>query len=307
MAQYLLRIHYMNYRGVRAFCSAAKHMSFKVAAEELSVTASAISHQIKNLESYLGCKLFSRGTRAIELTLDGQRLYAELQKPVAEVESAVLRFRSSPDRVPLRIEMPAFFASEIFLPRIPEFSAGNRHIDLRVQTTLPNEAQRRIADLHIMLSGERPQTACSEKLFPLHYQPACSPDQHRYWCNKGPEDLQHATLIVHEARPHAWQSWFADRKVNMRAPQQTITVDSMYGLARATQRGAGIALIPVPVSQQWFDSGQLVPLFDYCLPGKECYWLTSDEPLEEFPARRMLWDWAVSNFTLRQQPTGEKA
>lgn len=290
----------MQYRGIRAFCVAAKHMSFKIAADELSVTASAVSHQIRSFETYLGCKLFYRGARTLELTLEGQRLYAELREPITEIESVVQRLRAAPDRIPLRIEMPAFFASELFLPKIPEFSRCNKHIDLRVQTTIPNDPHSRAINLQIVLSSDRPEKPCAEKLFPLHYQPACSPSQYVHWGDKNPEDLQHATLIVHEARPNAWQHWFADRQIDLPAAQQTLTVDSMYGLARAAQKGAGIALIPVPVSQQWFDSGLLVPLFDDRMTGTECYWLTSNAPLKANSVCQELWDWIVSQFTLAE-------
>ena len=282
-------------------------MSFKVAAEELSVTASAVSHQIKGFEAYLGCKLFHRGTRTIELTLEGQRLYAELQEPVTEIEAVVKRLRVSPDRIPLHIEMPAFFASELFLPQIPKFSLCNKHIDLRVQTTVPGDAHSPGTNMQILLSSERPNAICAAKLFPLHYQPACSPSEYANWGDKQPEDLQHATLIVHEARPNAWQDWFTNQQITAQAPQQTLTVDSMVGLARATQQGAGIALIPMPVSQQWFDNGLLKPLFDNHMTGTECYWLVSNAPFREESACQELWDWIVKQFTSSAKHTGEKS
>ena len=114
---------------------------------------------------------------------------------------------------------------------------------------------------------------------------------------KGRQDTE-ATLIAHEARPEAWPNWFMERGIDFRETQATLTVDSMYGLARATQRGAGIGLIPVPVSQQWFDSGQLRALFDNRLLGSECYWLTSARELEESSAVWSLWHWIIEVFTL---------
>jgi len=81
----------------------------------------------------------------------------------------------------------------------------------------------------------------------------------------------------------------------------------MYGLARATQRGAGVGLIPVPVSQQWFDSGQLMPLFDRRLIGTECYWLTSAEDLNGRPARLTLWNWDIDSFSLNKNSSAENS
>ena len=112
---------------------------------------------------------------------------------------------------------------------------------------------------------------------------------------------------MHEARPNAWQDWFTNQQITAQAPQQTLTVDSMVGLARATQQGAGIALIPMPVSQQWFDNGLLKPLFDNHMTGTECYWLVSNAPFREESACQELWDWIVKQFTSSAKHTGEKS
>lgn len=287
----------MQYRGLRAFCVAARHLSFKLAADELSVTPSAISHQIRDLESYLGCKLFVRDTRSIELTMEGQRLFGDLREPIAEVSAALARIRAYPDRVPIHFEMPAFFSSELFLPKMANFSAVNQTIDLRIETTAPNDAESRQADIHVLLCSHKPQSQHAEKLFSIRYQPACSPSQYKVWSEKKPEDLQNATLLVHEARPNAWQQWFNDANVALQTPQQTITVDSMYGLARAVQQGVGIGLIPLPVSQQWFASGELIPLFDHQLVSSDFYWLTSNEVLKEQVPLKILWDWVIAEFS----------
>ena len=291
----------MQYRGIRAFCIAAEQLSFKLAADELAVTPSAVSHQIRDLDAYLGCTLFVRGTRSISLTLEGQRLYMDLREPVEKVNAAVKRLKTLPNRVPLRIEMPAFFTSELFLPRMSDFSQCNQHIDLRIETTAPSDPESRRANLHIVLSNKRPPALCAKRLFRIRYQPACSRDLYAEWRDKTPQDLNGATLLVHESRPDAWQQWFVDADLVVQTPRQTITVDSMYGLARATQQGAGIALIPLPVSQQWFDNKELIALFDNQITGSDYYWLTTNEPLTDGSAVESalatLWNWVVSEFS----------
>jgi len=276
---------------------AAGHLSFKHAADELSVTPSAISHQIRDLEAYLGCKLFVRGTRALELTLAGQSLQAELREPMAQIDAALGHIRAGPKRVPLRIEMPAFFSSELFMPRMAEFSQNNQHIDLTIATTEPNDPERRQADLQIVLSSKQPGGGCSRQLFPVRYQPACSPSLYEHWRDKSPQDLQTATLLVHAARPKAWQQWFNDESIALQTPRQTITVDSMYGLARAAQQGAGIALIPLPVSQQWFAKKELIALFQHQLISSDFYWINAQQALSGEPALNTLWRWIVATFS----------
>lgn len=286
----------MQYRGFRAFCVAAKHLSFKVAADELFVSPSAISHQIRDLESYLGCKLFTRHTRSIALTLQGRTLLDQVLPHVEAIDSASQRLRAQPSRVPLRIEAPAFFASELLLPRLNEFSAAHREIDLCIETVDPTAQVRHIADLNIQLVDRPPQSDHRRQLFSLKYQPACSPKIYDRWRSCRPEDLAEATLLVLQARPQAWNQWLQLAGASHCTPAQTISIDSMYGLAKAAEQSAGIALIPLPVSQAWFENGALLPLFDTELPSADNYWMTCESSVCERPGLATLWQWIADSF-----------
>ena len=83
-----------HHRGLRTFCSAAQHLSFKKAANELSLTPSAVSHQISDLEEELGTKLFKRMTRRISLTHDGSVLYGEINHYLRAIDEATNKFAS---------------------------------------------------------------------------------------------------------------------------------------------------------------------------------------------------------------------
>ena len=110
-------------RALRAFQAAGRHLSFKKAAEELCVTASAVSHQVKNLESFLGLSLFIRKTRALELTGAGQKYLEFLSEMFARLEAETHQLRAEYGRSIIRLCVPPFFANELFhqQPEIRDF------------------------------------------------------------------------------------------------------------------------------------------------------------------------------------------
>lgn len=286
----------VQFRGLRAFCRAAQHLSFKEAADELCLTASAVSHQIRDLEDRLGVKLFERRTRAIALTDAGSALLRDVQPHLRAIEVAVARLRDGPGRCPLVVRMPEFFASELFMPRVAEFSDNNRHIDLRIETTAPGEAANDRADVSIVLTDRPPQAACVAELFPVRYVPACSPELHARYSRLGPRALEQATLLLHQARPEAWHRWAELAGIRPPPPRQIIRMDSMFALARAAERGAGIALIPMPISQAWFRSGSLLRLFNQDLVSSDSYYVTTGDQGDHPEATATLWRWIVSAF-----------
>ncbi|MFK7915873.1 MAG: LysR family transcriptional regulator [Pseudomonadales bacterium] len=289
----------MQFRGLRAFCLAAERSSFKEAAQELCVTASAVSHQIRDLESWLGTKLFDRHTRSVELTPAGHQFLAAVQPHMRAIELAAKGLRQDSTQETLTVEMPEFFASEMFLPRLPVFTNQHRHIDLRIATTAPNEVGSQEANIQITLSRHRPIQGETTQLFPIYYQPACSPQVFAQWQSRwhgGYEGLKEATLLVHKARPNAWTQWLEAMGLGSIRARQTIVVDSMYALARTAEQSGGVALIPMPVSQQWLSGGALVNLFAPTLDSADYYWMTAIPSVQESAALQTLCEWIATQF-----------
>lgn len=290
----------MQYRGLRAFCAAAERLSFKAAAEEMCVTASAVSHQIRDLEDHLGTRLFARYARAIELTPDGRQFLAAVAPHLRAIDAAAAELRGQRVQASLTVQMPEFFASEMFVPEMTVFSARHRHIDLRIETTNPHETGSAQADVTVALSGHQPESHTTRRLFSIEYQPACSPSLQAQWLEHGASDelagIREATLLVHKARPDAWLQWIKAAGAGRVRPRQTISVDSMYGLARAAEQGVGLALIPMPVSQQWFSSGKLVQLFSRRLQSEDSYWMARSIEGQHNDAVDVLCDWMVERF-----------
>ena len=121
-------------KAIKTFQIAAKHSSFAVAADELCITPSAVSHQIKTLETQLGLPLFSRSARALALTDAGARYLEQIDDLFMRLESVTEQLRARYGRNSVRLHVPAYFASEMLLPRLSEFSKLHDGIDLRIET-----------------------------------------------------------------------------------------------------------------------------------------------------------------------------
>ena len=119
-------------KALRAFQVAGEYLSFKLAAEELCVTASAVSHQVKKLEGFLGFELFERKTRAIAFTEAGKNYHDFLSGMFARLEAETHQVRAAFGRRIVRLCVPPFFAQELLMPRLDELEALAPGTDIRL-------------------------------------------------------------------------------------------------------------------------------------------------------------------------------
>lgn len=287
-------------RGLRCFCVAAECLSFKDTARQLYLTPSAVSHQIKQLEDRLGFSLFDRQTRSVVLSREGQRFYQSVKPLLQGLESTVQEFCQKKREQKVSITLPEFFASEFFVPRLVGWSALYPDINLQLETVKTRAEQTRHTDLQIVLASSPPTDKKSFQLFPISYVPACNPE----WYEKlQAEDdqypLDQVPLIVHQARPWCWHQWADQAGFDDFRPRQIIQLDSMFSVARAAQQGLGVALIPLPISTAWFESGSLVRLFEEELRTRDHYYLVQHDTQDHRSEVQLLIDWVLERF---QQP-----
>lgn len=284
-------------RGLRSFCIAAKCLSFKHAAKQLHITPSAVSHQIRLLEEQLNKQLFRRQTRAIELTKDGLNFYQAISPLIKQLESTIVEFSEESKQAGISISLPEFFSSELFVPKLNEWSAQYPNINLQLETVKSKAEHTKETDLSIVLSGSKPTDALMYELFPISYIPACSPELYKELKPYGKDAILNAPLILHQSRPWSWHQWASENDVDDFDPKRIVQVDSMFSVARAAQQGLGIALIPMPISQSWFDEGVIAPLFEQRLVTRDKYyliqhdWHASREELDLFV------QWMLKAFT----------
>lgn len=282
-------------RALRTFCSAARHESFKLAAEELFVTASAVSHQIKALEDDLGVILFDRIGNTLTLTPAGKALFDEIDPLLRQLRQVTERFRSRHQRQTLRISVQPYFASELFVPRLAEFASLHPEIDMQIDTN--DEAAEKhpsIADVSIRIFKKAPPNLVAEAFYPLRVIPACAPELFEQIVEQG--RVNPFPMIIHDRRRDQWKNWTKASGISLPEPSRVIELNSTVAVVNAARQRLGVAMIPMPLSQKLFDSGELVPLHDFEAPTKDRYYFVCPPELESKPAVQALRSWVLKTL-----------
>ena len=287
----------LSLRGLRTFCVAARYESFRTAGEELFITASAVSHQIKSLEEELGEQLFDRNSRELKLTAIGQSLYDDVSPLIEQLNAVAAKYKKGAVKSSIRISVQPFFASEYFVPRLSEFTAAHPEIDIQVGTSDESaEKHPSDADLSIRLFRSPPANMPSNLLFPLRLAPAGSPAFKKGIKRKARTIVSDFPIIVHETHPKAWKRWSKAARIGLPKDSKVIRLDSMIAVVRAAQRGIGAALVPVPVGELWFKEGSIVRLFKEEYVADVSYYLVCTEARAGDESVSLLRDWIVRNF-----------
>ncbi|HSN52519.1 MAG TPA: LysR substrate-binding domain-containing protein [Woeseiaceae bacterium] len=284
-------------RGLRTFCIAARYESFRVAADELFITSSAVSHQIKSLEEELGVKLFERGSRELKLTETGAAMFAEINPLIEELDTLVGQYREGGRRRSIRMSVQPFFASEYFIPRLSEFSAEHPDIDIQVDTSdESSEKHPADADVSIRLFKSPPEGTRSNLLVPLRLVAAGSAEFKKTIKLVDGEITSRFPLIVHETYPKAWKQWSKRAGVKLPSDSKITRLGSMIAVVRAAERGLGAALVPVPLADQWFRQRTITRLFEDELVADVSYYLVCREDRADDEDVRCLHDWILREF-----------
>lgn len=250
-------------RSLRAFQIAARHLSFKLAAEELCLTASAVSHQVKNLENFLDMELFVRKTRALDLTAPGHAYFEFLDAMFTRLQMETHQLKAEYGRKMIRLCLPPFFASELFLPNMDSLHAILPDTDIRI-TTQPSlmKIHPAEADLSVLLGNGDWEDLTTYPLFARRLVIAAAPSQLKKFDRSSFTSLNGRTLIVHENRPNAWSNWAMEIDFPEPSAGNILRFDSMSSVVQAAAQGLGFAIIPLPMSQNWFKTGALIKVFD---------------------------------------------
>lgn len=284
---------------LKTFQVAAKLQSFKAAAEELCVTPSAVSHQIKSLEKQLGIALFERGVRTLTLTDAGAQYLEHINEILAKLESVTEQLQVRYGRSIIRLNVPPFFANELLLPRLASFSQASGETDIRIETTfLASKMHPPEADLSVVVGTGPWEGLTAHELFAQSFIAACSPA----YLLENPidtyADLNGKTLLQHEERGDAWERWALGLGISPIKPNRLIRLDNMSAVVLAAEQGVGVALVPSRLSADRFVAGGLVKLFDAELTTNESYVLLHRP---EIAARKELQEfthWILKEFRI---------
>ncbi|WP_350334365.1 LysR substrate-binding domain-containing protein [Coralliovum pocilloporae] len=283
------------FAALRAFEAAARHCSFKRAAVELSLSPSAISHQIKSLEDYLGVCLFIRNQNKLALT-DMARNYLE---PVSQalnlLEEATSRIEDRRDEASLSINLFPSFAEIWLIPRLAEYRRQNPDVSVKLITTYePIPFAGSEVDLAITYTEDPDPQHPSALLFEEEIVPVCSPD---YLADFGPvetpADLAKHTMIICTNHPGEWDRWLAVHQVPESRPQNHVDVEGRSLAMRAAQDSLGIAIGRTPYADDALQSGALVKPFDSPVKTGRKYYLTWPERKAKFRNVKSFRSWVM--------------
>ncbi|CAI8782531.1 Glycine cleavage system transcriptional activator [Pseudomonas sp. IT-347P] len=260
--------------GLRAFETVARHMSFTKAAEELNVTQTAVSHQIRRLEAELGVPLFLRLNEGLALSEDGQAYLPGVRAAFQELRYSTEQLLESRDNSVLTISTLVSVASKWLLPRLPSFQQAFPAIDVRISaSTELVDFRKGTVDAAIRYGrgdwkGLRADFLKSDEIFPV-----CSPALARTLST--PADLaSHTLLQVSGATAGDWSAWLhAAGQPAQLAEGPRLTFDLAMMAVQAAVDGQGVCIGRSTYVEDDLQAGRLVVPFDLRLKDEQGFYL----------------------------------
>lgn len=299
---------------LKTFEVAARHLSFKRAAQELNVTPTAVSHQIQNLEEMLGTKLFRRLPGGLELTSAGEAALPSLQEGFAKLKDAVVSIETVSSGDVLTVLAPPSFAMRWLMPRLHRFAIRYPGIDVRVSTRTREFTYRSVGvarssqtdslqawcdELDVVIAfgaGNYPGFSVTD-LFPLTLAALCSPELLGAKQQMSFESLRHHRLL-HDDRgvmydqQSYWDAWLH--------AQAIYDVDTQHGphfshsllALEAAVDGLGITVSTPAFAREQIENGKLIKAFPFEMPLASSYYLVSNENVAQREAVKAFRSWA---------------
>jgi DNA-binding transcriptional LysR family regulator len=251
------------------FEAAARHLSFTKAGEELFLTQSAVSRQIKELEEQLGVGLFLRRHRALALTEAGKSFYASAAQVLTTMRAATDQLRAQAGKKGLSVTTTNSFAALWLIPRLAGFTRTHPGIDVRIMAdTRVQDLDRDGLDLAIRhgpaslagsnavrLMGERVFPVCSPRLLKDKSRPLREPQDLRYHCLLQYDDPEGRHPWLH------WKTWLEVERIADLRPAGTLSFSGYEQIIPAAIAGHGVALGRSPLVKNLLASGELVAPF----------------------------------------------
>ncbi len=282
------------FAAVRAFEAAARHMSFKLAAEELCLSPSAISHQIRALEGHLDTQLFERRGNELALTLTGDA-YAKTLTVFLDGMDECTRSVRDAGQAPFRVLCTPGFAARWLVPRLNRLSFGNR-VRLRVSEGAPSlNFATNDADAVIQWSDDPVPGVRTHPIMQSHRFPVISPDLLARSNVTRPEDLLDHTLM-HDEVMDAWGEWFETAGVPVPQMPRGPVFPNCEFATTAAEQGQGVSLAYDGMVRGALAAGRLVRLFDTVTMPVLIYSLAYPEARAEDPMIRAFHEWIFAEM-----------
>jgi LysR family glycine cleavage system transcriptional activator len=271
---------------LRAFEVATRHATFTSASEELHVTQSAVSHQLKHLEALWGLQLFQRG-KSLSLTPAGAALAPIVREFFMNLETTLADLREQKGRVRLKVSTTYSFALKWLLPRLP--SLAQRHPEILVTLDSSDKAinfSSAEADVAIRFGNGNYPALYSEFLFREQIFPVASPDLlNRFGMPRTPAELLRYPLLTRDGADLVpkWEVWFQHVGLGISPLKESVRFADTNMTIEAALLGQGIALARSGHVESELRDGSLVKLFDVPFPSPVAYYFVCPKGIESRP------------------------
>lgn len=289
---------------LRLFEAAARLGSFKLAADEIHITPSAISHGIQTLENWLGTELFHRGPRGLTLTPAGEAYAPEIQTALSILATATERLPGRRATGALSVSSAPTFANRWLLPRLSRFTELYPDIRVTIDTSR-HYVDFPTAGIDLAIRrGTAPKSGESwTQLVPEMVVPVCSPSlRQSIFVDDEVELLGHAPLIHVTTVREDWRSWFEARGIAPPSNERAIRVDTIQLAAEGAMRGLGIAMGRKPLIDEYLVQGSLLEIAGPAIPADTSYWLVGTQLAFDRPETKLFRAWIFQELRDRDRP-----
>lgn len=284
---------------LRTFEAAARHESFNKAAEELNISPSAVSHQIRQLESTLGVKLFGRTARRVVLTEKGEFYFKHVQEGIHILLQATQSLMDPTREQQIRMSVVPFFATRWLMPRLESFQAQHPGWELAIQTsTQKSDFDREDLDLVIRRGAGNWPGLTQHLLLEEELIAVALPSLAARITSL--QDLKKASLLYNSQVPGEWQDWFAQLGEDFSPPTARLEFQNNSQILEACLAGAGIALMDRRLLQQELEDRRVVPAFKASVCGMRNHYLVYPEGHGNHASIKLFRDWLQSILTQNQ-------
>jgi LysR family glycine cleavage system transcriptional activator len=245
------------------FEAAARHENFKQAAGELFITPSAVSHQIKALEAFLGFELFQRKSRGVALNPAGKVYLHYVQQGISKLEQGTKIVSNKFSSPSLKISTFPTMASNVIIPQLSHFQQKHPDIDIRIETGM-NVTDLRYddCDLAIRVGKGDWQGVVVKKLLNLTAHAVCSADFAKKHKLTSPEQISQVPLIDLANMNNVWRTWAEAMELPKMEYQHKLTFSNYDASLHAAEQGLGLALAIMPVEYALIERNLLVLPFE---------------------------------------------
>ncbi len=282
-------------RALTAFEAAARLGSFRAAANEMGITRSAVSHQVKLLEDRLGLPLFRRDARHAELTTAGQAYYPTIRDAFDQIEAHTRAVRPAVVNNELTIQVYVTVALKWLIPRLHDFERRFPDMKVRLSTSYFDwDFDERNVDVGLVFARNKSPGHYYAPLFKSMLVPVCAPALLKG--DKGlktPEDLRHHKLIDVYTAEEDWQMWLDAAGVKGVKSTNRLSVDSYILAQEAAIEGRGVAMTIGPFATEEIKLGRLVQPFPLRVPHRHQWYFACTMENRNKPKIKRFEDWLM--------------